>query len=107
MSKLGTIVYPVYYRIIERRNNVWYFTKGEPFVNLFNAPWLSQEDLFAAFGISMKQAANELRRINGGKQGFYIADLKDQKYYYCGREWEDVKVKLQELGIGRPDPMSV
>ncbi|MBR8839974.1 MAG: hypothetical protein DSM106950_39745 [Stigonema ocellatum SAG 48.90 = DSM 106950] len=107
MSKLGTIVYLVYYRIIERRDSTWYFTKGEPFVNLFNAPWLSQSDLFATFGISMKQAANELRQINGGKLGFYIADIKEQKYYYCGSEWSDVKAKLLELGIGRPDPMEV
>ncbi|TBR56670.1 hypothetical protein B4U84_28835 [Westiellopsis prolifica IICB1] len=47
----------------------------------------------------------ELFRINGGKQGYYIADIQDKKYYYCGTEWEDVKLKLGELGIGRPDPM--
>ncbi|MBD2778015.1 hypothetical protein [Iningainema tapete] len=105
MSKLGTIVYPVYYRLVVRRDNTWYFTKGEPFINWFNAPWLQGEDLFATFGISMKQAANELRQINGGKQGFYIANILDKKYYYCGTEWEDVKAKLKELGIGRLDPM--
>ena len=53
----------------------------------------------------MKKVANQLRLINNGKEGFYIADIKDKKYYYCGTEWEDVKNKLRELGIGRDDPM--
>ena len=46
-----------------------------------------------------------LFRINGGKQGYYIANILDKKYYYCGTEWEDVKIKLKELGIGRDDPI--
>jgi hypothetical protein len=101
-----TIASPVYYRIIERRGNGWGFKEGEPFINLFNMPLLSQKDLFAAFDTSMKKVAIELFRINGGKQGYYIADIQDKKYYYCGQEWEDVKTKLQELGIGRPEPMA-
>jgi hypothetical protein len=103
----NTIVRPVYYRIIQRRGNGWAFKEGEPFINWFNMPLLSQNDLFTAFDTSMKKVAIELFRINGGKQGYYIADIKDKKYYYCGSEWEDVKTKLRELGIGRPDPMSV
>jgi hypothetical protein len=53
----------------------------------------------------MKKVAIELFGINGGLQGYYIANILDKKYYYCGTEWSDVKAKLQELGIGRPDPM--
>ena len=105
MSINATIVYPVYYRLVVRRNNKWHFTKGEPFVNLFNLPWLEQKDLFSAFNVSMKQVANELRGINGGKEGYYIANILDKKYYYCGSEWEDVKNKLKELGIGRDNPV--
>ena len=101
-----TIAHPVYYRIIERRGNGWAFKEGEPFINLFNEPMLALHDLFAAFDTSMKKVALELFRINGGLQGYYIADILDKKYYYCGREWSDVKAKLLELGIGKPDPMS-
>lgn len=100
-----TIVRPVYYRIIQRRGNGWAFKEGEPFINLFNAPLLSQEDIFAAFGTSMKKVAIALFRINGGKQGYYIANILDKQYYYCGMQWEDVKIKLKELGIGRDDPI--
>ncbi|MBR8838611.1 MAG: hypothetical protein DSM106950_32580 [Stigonema ocellatum SAG 48.90 = DSM 106950] len=107
MTNCSTTVFcPVYYQIIERRGNGWAFKHGEPFINLFNAPDLSIEDEFAAFDTSMKKVALELFRINGGKQGYYIANILDKKYYYCGTEWLDVKAKLQELGIGRPDPMS-
>ena len=106
LDKDTTIIRPVYYRIIERRGNGWAFKEGEPFINWFNAPWLSQEDLYAACDTSMKKVAIELFRINGGKQGYYLANILDKKYYYCGTEWSDVKLKLLELGIGRSDPMS-
>ncbi|MDF5715840.1 MAG: hypothetical protein PUP93_18640 [Rhizonema sp. NSF051] len=49
---------------------------------------------------------NVLYRISGGRQGYYIADILDKKYYYCGTQWLDVKALLLELGIGRPDQIS-
>ncbi|BAZ12075.1 hypothetical protein NIES4071_39030 [Calothrix sp. NIES-4071] len=48
----------------------------KPFLNLFNAPWLSHEALLTAFGTSTKKVAIELFRINGGKQGYYIANIQ-------------------------------
>ncbi|MBW4666065.1 MAG: hypothetical protein KME60_01135 [Cyanomargarita calcarea GSE-NOS-MK-12-04C] len=105
MPSLGTIVYPVHCRLVVRRRDSWYFTKGDVFVNLFNIPVLEQKDLFACFGTTMKEVANELKIINGGKEGFYIADILEKKYCYCGDSWKDVKIKLQELGITRPDPV--
>ncbi|MBE9215078.1 hypothetical protein IQ247_20825 [Plectonema cf. radiosum LEGE 06105] len=105
MSNLNTtIIRPIYYRIIERRGNGWAFKHGEPFVNLFNSPLPSDDDLFSAFNTSMKKVALELFRINGGKQGYYIANILDKRYYYCGTDWKDVKIKLLELGIGRKNP---
>jgi hypothetical protein len=105
MPSLETIVYPVHYRLVVRRRGSWYFTKGDVFVNLFNIPVLEQKDLFACFGTNMKEVANNLRILNGGKEGFYIADILEKKYYYCGDSWKDVKMKFQELGITRPDPV--
>jgi hypothetical protein len=52
-----TVVCPVYYQIIQRRNNGWAFKHGEPFINLFNVFDLSPEDEFTAFGTSMKKVA--------------------------------------------------
>lgn len=103
MLKNDTIIRPIYYQIIERRNKVWAFREGKPFVNLFNAPDLDMEDLFSLFDTSMEKIAAELRYLHNGKQGYYIANILDKKYYYCGTEWDDVKKKLLELGIGQSD----
>lgn len=78
MTSLGTIVYPVHYRLVVRRRDSWYFTKGDVFVNLFNIPVLEQKDLFACFSTNMKEVANKLKIINGGKEGFYIADILEK-----------------------------
>ncbi|KAF3890435.1 MULTISPECIES: hypothetical protein [Nostocales] len=100
-----TIVRLVYYRVIERRGNGWAVQEGTSFINFFNAPLLSHEEIFAAFGTSIKKLAIELFRINGQKQGYYIANILDKQYYYCGTQWKDVKTKLKELGIGRDSPI--
>lgn len=64
------------------------------------------DDLKSLYNISPQQVAIELFRINGGKSGYYLVDLRCQKkYYYCGNKPESVKLKLIELGIGRIDPM--
>ena len=41
----------------------------------------------------------ELFRLNGGRDGFYLANLHDREYHYCGLEAEDVPPKLIELGL--------
>lgn len=103
MYKNDTIIRPIYYQIIERRNKVWAFREGKPFVNLFNAPLLDMEDLFSLFDTSMEKIAAELRYLYNARQGYYIANILEKKYYYCGTEWDDVKKKLLELGIGQSD----
>ena len=76
MTNFQTTVFcPIYYQIIQRRGNGWAFKHSEPFITLFNTAKLSPEDEFKAFGTSMKKVAVELFRINGGKQGYYIANI--------------------------------
>ncbi len=62
-------------------------------------------DLELLYGISKQEVAVNLRKINGGEAGYYLADLRNKKYYYCGTEPEGVRAKLRSLGIGRDDPM--
>ena len=91
---------PDCYRIFERRNSEWFLKK----VNLFYSklPFrVDMNDFKLLYGITQEQVAIELFRINGGKNGYYLANLKTKKYYYCGTESEGVKNKLLELGIGR------
>jgi 3'-phosphoadenosine 5'-phosphosulfate sulfotransferase len=103
-----TIIHPIKFRIIERKitpeKSYWHFIKGKNFYNPLNLP--SEGDIEFAFGTTKKKVVVELFRINGGKPGYYLADLRDKEYYYCGTEPEDITAKLRSLGIGREDPIS-
>lgn len=39
------------------------------------------------------------------EDGYYLANLKDKQYYYCGEKEADVRIKLQSLGISTHDPL--
>ncbi|MBD2776853.1 hypothetical protein [Iningainema tapete] len=103
---MSKIVYPVEYRIVQRHitteKSYWHFLKGKVFFNPLNLP--TYGDIEFMFGTTKKKVAIELFRINGGKPGYYLADLLERKYYYCGSIWEDVRTTLLLLGIGRVDP---
>ncbi|MBD2772250.1 hypothetical protein [Iningainema tapete] len=99
-----SVVMPVYYQVALRQGTQWAFIHGETFYNPFNLPRFSIQDTFIGFGTSMTKVAREFFKINGGKEGYYLANIMDKKYYYCGKYPLDVKVKLIELGIGKPDP---
>ena len=98
----ASIIHPFHFQIIQRSGTTWYFKGGIPFYNSTNKPLLDRERLF---GITKNKIVISLFRINGGKPGYYLANLKDKNYYYCGADWSDVKKKLLDLGIGRADPL--
>lgn len=62
-------------------------------------------DLVSLYDISEKQITIELFRVAIGRLGYYLADLKNKKYYYCGEESDSVRSQLLAIGIGRKDPM--
>ncbi|MDF5722166.1 MAG: hypothetical protein PUP91_17100 [Rhizonema sp. PD37] len=101
---ITTSVYlPDYYRLFERLAGGWLM---KPCRFFYKHTWSADvNDLKSLYNISPQQIAIELFRINGGKTGYYLANLSHQKkYYYCGDKPEDVKLKLLKLGIGRVDP---
>lgn len=73
------------------------------FYNSTNVP-LNIVNTEQQFGLTPEQVFIELFRINGGRSGFYLANLRDRQYYYCGLSWEGLKTTLQGLGIGRAEP---
>ncbi|MBR8834114.1 MAG: hypothetical protein DSM106950_08750 [Stigonema ocellatum SAG 48.90 = DSM 106950] len=101
------IIYPVEYRIVQRHitpeKSYWHFLKGKVFFNPLNLPM--EGDIEFMFGTTKKKVVVELFRINMGKPGYYLADLLERKYYYCGPNWEDVRTTLLSLGIGQIDPI--
>jgi FMN phosphatase YigB (HAD superfamily) len=99
-----SIVCPWHYSIVRREGTKWYFKKGTVFYNPRNVPLL-WEDRIHRYGLTDTQIVVELFRINGGKPGYYMANLRDREYHYCGFDWEDIQTTLRSLGIGRVDPI--
>lgn len=99
------LVYPAYYRIVRREGNTWTFSKNVPFYVPAHKQSANFDDIEEAYGTTRGKVAINLFRINGGKPGYYLANLRDKQYYYCGSAEQDIRTKLQELGIGRPDPL--
>lgn len=76
--------------------------------SVFNASGNSEQidpyDIPGHFGLSLGKIKVELFRLNGGRDGFYLGNLYDRQYNYCGLEPEDVVAKLKEIGVIAHDP---
>ncbi len=98
----NAIAIPAYYRVVKRFDrDKWYFFPGEPFYSALKIPFFyKQQDVFKAYNTTMREISIELFRINGGQQGYYLVNLEDRRYYYCGTQWENIREKLLDLGIG-------
>ena len=102
---MSTIICPFHYQVFERKGTDWFGKNPDRvFYNGTDRP-LKLENIAEQFGLTDRKIIIELFRINGGKSGYYLANLRDRKYYYCGTEWNDIKTKLLSLGIGRKDPI--
>lgn len=99
MSDLD-VIHPDYIRIVERKPGGWSLKTGKMFYKRLPIA-IDFQDLELLYGVSKQQVAIELFRISGGRAGYYIADLRHKKYYYCGLNSTDVKKTLLQLGIGR------
>ena len=98
------LVTPYHYKVYEREGTRWFARDAtRVFYNSTGQP-LDLLNVEQEFGLTPEDVVIELFRINGGKPGFYLANLRDRKYYYCGLQCEDIKYTLRSLGIGRPDP---
>lgn len=95
-----TAIHPIHYRVIKRVGTHWH-VKG---TKLNSSLPIGLKDV-GDYGITVQEVFISLFRINGGSSGYYLANLKNKKYYYCGPKSEDVKTTLHSLGIGRVDPM--
>lgn len=100
------LIYPMNYLIVEREGKNWHFQQGKVFYNRRNVPAPERmHDRLSYFELDAWTVINELFRINGGRAGYYIANLRERKYYYCGTTLDEVKAVFIMLGIGKPDPI--
>ncbi len=100
---MSKIYCPIYYQVYYREGTKWYFQSGKTFYNP-NAIATDLESVLARHDLTRAKIQIEFFRLNGGKSGYYVLNLRDKKYYYCGTDWEDVKTTMLGLGIGQKDP---
>ncbi len=98
------IVYPSHYRILECRSGRWTIKNIEIFYGNAGRT-LDRNDIASVYGITEQAIVLELFRLNGGRTGYYLANLRDKRYHYCGLDLGSVKTTLQNLGVGRADPI--
>jgi hypothetical protein len=96
-------ILPDYYRIVECRDDRWYFKKVNPFYTRLPIQ-IDFQDIKLLYGISQQQIVNELFQMKNGEIGFYLVNLRQKRYYYCGTDSKSVKAMLHSLGIGRNEP---
>lgn len=100
------IVHPFHYQIYQREGTRWFVREpGRVFYNPAGNTPVQLEQVEQQFGLSAEQVVIELFRLNGGCSGYYLANLRERKYYYCGKNWEDIQKTLISLGIGKVDPI--
>jgi hypothetical protein len=101
----SSIIHPLHYLIVKREGTIWYFKPGNSvFYNPKNVPVnLALEERLHRFGLTPQKIMIEMFRINGGKAGYYLVNLRHKLYYYCGTDLQDVNHRLHGLGIGSAD----
>lgn len=100
---MSSIISPAHFGIFQREEARWNTWDAKVFHNPGKP--IDVNDIEALYGLTEEQVIVELFRCYEGRLGFYLVNLRDRKYYYCGLEWSNIKAKLLELGIGRVDPM--
>ena len=97
------LIIPARYQVFVREPLRWSHIKNQHFYNPSN----KLTDLFSTIKRYKSKSPDslvcELFKINGGLLGYYLVDLQDEEYYYCGQDAIDLKAKLLHLGIGRID----
>lgn len=101
MESETTIIHPLHFMVVQRAGTSWIFSGGgQVILNPRNVPvLLAVEDRFHRFGLTIPKAAIELIRVNGGKAGYYLINMRKKTYHYCGDSRESVNNLLIELGV--------
>ena len=101
---MGTsVAIPAYLQIVHRDWTGWHFRQPR---KIIYAPTRHDSDFFTCrethYGLTKARIVLEFKLLTGGKLGWYLADMKNKTYYFCGADWEDVRAQVRALGIGRP-----
>jgi len=73
----------MYIQIWQREGKKWFLLEGRPFYNPRQIP-TDLEYVLARYKLTTNIIITEFIFLNGGKTGYYLANLRDQEYFYCG-----------------------
>ena len=97
-----SVYFPSYFRIYEKDGESWYLHKGKKFFSSSNVS-LDRGKTENRYGLKIVDIIRQFFWVGRGQTGFYLADLKHQKFYFCGNSIDDVRQTFWNLGITRPD----
>ena len=97
---MAKIVHPTYYQIFQRQGSRWFVFESGRNSHAVNSQPRTLEAAEPSGDLSEDEIMVELFRLNGGLPGYYLANLRDRQYYYCGASLEDIKTTLHDLEIG-------
>jgi hypothetical protein len=98
---MTSLIYPGYFTIVQHNPPKWVFSGSKVFYNPhkdYNPPTSKEKEAY--YGTSKHEVILNLFCQYLGKQGYYLVNLRDRQYYYCGLTLDDVKETLSNLGIG-------
>ena len=97
---MTNIFTPGYIQLIHRKPNGWFQSRPEQVFNLSDRYFdsLNKEKYY---NLTKNEILAELFRKYQGKLGYYLVNLAEKEYYYCGLTVEDIQEKLREIGITR------
>ena len=103
----NSVILPEYLRLVKRVPEGWSFGVSQIFYKGDRDYHPDLNNIERKYGLTKKDIIYEIFRLGAGKCGYYLVNLKDKKYYYCGINWKDIKITLISLGIGREDPLEI
>ncbi len=106
MNAQNEIAMPIHLLRVRKEGHKWFFVQlREVFYNPTGKP-VKLKDRWLNYGLTKDKIRIELFRLKAGRDGHYLVDMREKKYYYCGLEYSQFKAKLLDLGIGRREPRS-
>ena len=90
--------YPSYIRIYEKYQGNWFVHIGKKFYSESNIS-LEKGKLERRYGLTLGRVISRLSLLFEGQPGYYVVDLKNKQYHYCGTQEEGVRDTLVQMGF--------
>lgn len=97
------MLYPVYFKVVRREPGAWYSPRCSLITLGDRSCGIDPANIEAHYGLTREKIVTELFRRWLGRTGYYLVNMRERRYYYCGLTEADVQAKFHELGFGVAD----